>query len=163
MTPRPAARLEQRVRRVGALPFSSIIFPRRRWLMRRFEDRYEHLKQFRRSREALPSIRAGFKEVGVRGISVTVTGPYSMGAPFFYPVDGTDAVAYHNTAGRALTGLKTAWEGINMVADDWVLRHAYEILLVIAAAGVMYFYLLVSSEFSRGQTRRPRTGKRPSA
>lgn len=42
--------------------------------------------------------RAAAKEFGARGISVTAVGPGPMDTPFFYPAEGTDAVAYHKTA-----------------------------------------------------------------
>lgn len=42
--------------------------------------------------------RAAAKELGERGISVTAVGPGPMDTPFFYPVEGEDAVSYHKTA-----------------------------------------------------------------
>lgn len=42
--------------------------------------------------------RAASKELGGRGISVTAIGPGPMDTPFFYPAEGTEAVAYHKTA-----------------------------------------------------------------
>ncbi|HEB0116464.1 TPA: SDR family oxidoreductase, partial [Serratia marcescens] len=42
--------------------------------------------------------RAAAKEFGERGISVTAVGPGPMDTPFFYPAEGADAVAYHQSA-----------------------------------------------------------------
>ncbi|WP_104655991.1 SDR family oxidoreductase, partial [Ralstonia insidiosa] len=42
--------------------------------------------------------RAAAKEYGARGISVTAVGPGPMDTPFFYPAEGADAVAYHQSA-----------------------------------------------------------------
>lgn len=48
--------------------------------------------------------RAGSKEFGERGISVTAVAPGPMDTPFFYGQESDDAVAYHKSA-SALQGL----------------------------------------------------------
>lgn len=48
--------------------------------------------------------RAGSKEYGSRGISVTAVAPGPMDTPFFYGQESEDAVAYHKSA-SALGGL----------------------------------------------------------
>jgi len=71
--------------------------------------------------------RAASKEFGIRGISVTAIGPGPMDTSFFYPAEGTEAVAYHKTA-AALSGFsKTGLTDIEdivpyirfMVSDGW--------------------------------------------
>lgn len=71
--------------------------------------------------------RAASKEFGERGISVTAIGPGPMDTPFFYPAEGSDAVAYHKTA-AALSGFsKTGLTDIEdivpfirlLVSDGW--------------------------------------------
>jgi NAD(P)-dependent dehydrogenase (short-subunit alcohol dehydrogenase family) len=71
--------------------------------------------------------RAASKEFGGRAISVTAVGPGPMDTPFFYPAEGTDAVAYHKTAAAlsafSPTGL-THIEDIvpfirHLVSDGW--------------------------------------------
>jgi len=71
--------------------------------------------------------RAASKEFGARGISVTAIGPGPMDTPFFYPAEGTDAVAYHKSA-AALSGFsKTGLTDIKdivpwirlLVSDGW--------------------------------------------
>lgn len=53
-------------------------------------------------------------EFGARDISVTVVGPGSIGTPFFYPVEGTDTVAYYRTV-AALSPLSRA--GLTNIED----------------------------------------------
>ncbi|ORY04328.1 short-chain dehydrogenase/reductase sdr [Basidiobolus meristosporus CBS 931.73] len=45
--------------------------------------------------------RAAAKEFGSRGISVTNVAPGPMDTPFFYPMEGADAVAYHKANGMS--------------------------------------------------------------
>lgn len=71
--------------------------------------------------------RAAAKEFGARGISVTAVGPGPMDTPFFYPAEGTDAVAYHKTAAAlssfsetGLTDIKDVVPFIrHLVSDGW--------------------------------------------
>lgn len=71
--------------------------------------------------------RAAAKEFGERGISVTAVGPGPMDTPFFYPAEGTDAVAYHKTAaalsGQSKTGLTDIQDVVpfirHLVSDGW--------------------------------------------
>ncbi|MGN6224642.1 SDR family oxidoreductase [Pseudoxanthomonas sp.] len=71
--------------------------------------------------------RAAAKEFGERGISVTAVGPGPMDTPFFYPAEGTDAVAYHKTAaalsGFTPTGLTHIEDVVpfirHLVSDGW--------------------------------------------
>jgi NAD(P)-dependent dehydrogenase (short-subunit alcohol dehydrogenase family) len=58
--------------------------------------------------------RAASKEFGERGISVTAVGPGPMDTPFFYPAEGADAVAYHQTAAALSKFSKT---GLTDIAD----------------------------------------------
>ena len=63
--------------------------------------------------------RAASKELGDRGISVTAIGPGPMDTPFFYPAEGTDAVAYHKSAAALSPSSKT---GLTDIADivPWI-------------------------------------------
>ena len=71
--------------------------------------------------------RAASKEFGVRGISVTAIGPGPMDTPFFYPAEGSDAVAYHKTAAALSAFSKTGLTDIRdivpyirlLVSDGW--------------------------------------------
>lgn len=71
--------------------------------------------------------RAAAKEFGTRGISVTAVGPGPMDTSFFYPAEGTDAVAYHKTAaalsGFSKTGLTDIEDVVpfirHLVSDGW--------------------------------------------
>lgn len=71
--------------------------------------------------------RAAAKEFGARGISVTAVGPGPMDTPFFYPAEGTDAVAYHKTAAALSSFSKTGLTDIedvvpfirHLVSDGW--------------------------------------------
>ena len=71
--------------------------------------------------------RAAAKEFGARGISVTAVGPGPMDTPFFYPVEGADAVAYHKTAAAlspfSSTGLTDIEDVVpfirHLVSDGW--------------------------------------------
>ena len=71
--------------------------------------------------------RAAAKEFGARGISVTAIGPGPMDTPFFYPAEGTDAVAYHKTAAALSPHSKTGLTDIedvvpfirHLVSDGW--------------------------------------------
>ena len=71
--------------------------------------------------------RAAAKEFGTRGISVTAVGPGPMDTPFFYPAEGTDAVAYHKTAAAlspySTTGLTDIEDVVpfirHLVSDGW--------------------------------------------
>lgn len=61
------------------------------------------------------------------GISVTAIGPGPMDTPFFYPDEGEDAVAYHQTAAARSPFSKTGLTDIAdiapwitfMVSDGW--------------------------------------------
>ena len=67
--------------------------------------------------------RAAAKEFGERGISVTAVGP----GPFFYPAEGADAVAYHQSAAALSPFSKTGLTDIedvvpfirHLVSDGW--------------------------------------------
>jgi NAD(P)-dependent dehydrogenase (short-subunit alcohol dehydrogenase family) len=71
--------------------------------------------------------RAASKEFGERGISVTAIGPGPMDTSFFYPAEGADAVAYHQTAAALSKFSKTGLTDIEdivpyirfMVSDGW--------------------------------------------
>ncbi|SNB73354.1 NAD(P)-dependent dehydrogenase, short-chain alcohol dehydrogenase family [Arboricoccus pini] len=71
--------------------------------------------------------RAASKELGERGISVTAIGPGPMDTPFFYPAEGADAVAYHQTAAALSPFSKTGLTDIEdivpwirfLVSDGW--------------------------------------------
>lgn len=71
--------------------------------------------------------RAASKEFGDRGISVNAIGPGPMDTPFFYPAEGADAVAYHQSAAAlskfSRTGLTDITDIIPwvrlMVSDGW--------------------------------------------
>lgn len=71
--------------------------------------------------------RAAAKEFGARGISVTAVGPGPMDTPFFYPVEGADAVAYHKTASALSPFSKTGLTDIedvvpfirHLVSEGW--------------------------------------------
>ncbi len=71
--------------------------------------------------------RAASKEFGSRGISVTAIGPGPMDTPFFYPVEGADAVAYHKTAAALSPSSPTGLTHIEdivpwirfLVSDGW--------------------------------------------
>ncbi|CAI1074813.1 SDR family oxidoreductase [Serratia entomophila] len=71
--------------------------------------------------------RAASKEFGERGISVTAIGPGPMDTPFFYPAEGADAVAYHQSAAAlsafSKTGLTDAQDVVplvrHLVSDGW--------------------------------------------
>jgi NAD(P)-dependent dehydrogenase (short-subunit alcohol dehydrogenase family) len=71
--------------------------------------------------------RAAAKEYGARGISVTAVGPGPMDTPFFYPAEGTDAVAYHKTAAALSPFSKTGLTDIedvvpfirHLVSEGW--------------------------------------------
>lgn len=71
--------------------------------------------------------RAAAKEFGARGISVTAVGPGPMDTPFFYPAEGADAVAYHQTAAALSPFSKTGLTDIedvvpfirHLVSDGW--------------------------------------------
>jgi len=71
--------------------------------------------------------RAASKELGARGISVVAVGPGPMDTPFFYPAEGTDAVAYHKTAAALSPFSKTGLTDIEdivplirfLVSDGW--------------------------------------------
>lgn len=71
--------------------------------------------------------RAAAKELGVRGISVTAVGPGPMDTPFFYPVEGAEAVSYHKTAAALSPFSRTGLTDIadvtpfirNLVSDGW--------------------------------------------
>jgi NAD(P)-dependent dehydrogenase (short-subunit alcohol dehydrogenase family) len=71
--------------------------------------------------------RAASKEFGHRGISVTAIGPGPMDTPFFYPAEGSDAVAYHKTAAALSNFSKTGLTDIHdivpfirfLVSDGW--------------------------------------------
>ncbi|RDZ28495.1 SDR family oxidoreductase [Lysobacter silvisoli] len=71
--------------------------------------------------------RAASKEYGERGISVTAVGPGPMDTPFFYPAEGADAVAYHQTAAALSPFSKTGLTDIQdvvpfirfLVSDGW--------------------------------------------
>ncbi|MDW5501838.1 SDR family oxidoreductase [Pseudomonas lundensis] len=71
--------------------------------------------------------RAASKEFGERGISVTAIGPGPMDTPFFYPAEGADAVAYHQSAAAlsafSKTGLTDAGDVVplirHLVSDGW--------------------------------------------
>ena len=64
--------------------------------------------------------RAASKEFGERGISVTAIGPGPMDTPFFYPAEGKDAVAYHQSAAALSAFSKTGLTDIEDIAP-WVL------------------------------------------
>jgi NAD(P)-dependent dehydrogenase (short-subunit alcohol dehydrogenase family) len=71
--------------------------------------------------------RTASKEFGARGISVNAVGPGPMDTPFFYPVEGADAVAYHKTAAALSPFSKTGLTDIgdvvpfirHLVSDGW--------------------------------------------
>ncbi|NMV41995.1 SDR family oxidoreductase [Ralstonia insidiosa] len=71
--------------------------------------------------------RAAAKEYGARGISVTAVGPGPMDTPFFYPAEGADAVAYHQSAAALSPFSKTGLTDIqdvvpfirHLVSDGW--------------------------------------------
>jgi len=71
--------------------------------------------------------RAASKEFGDRGISVTAIGPGPMDTPFFYPAEGSDAVAYHKTASALSKFSRTGLTDIEdivpfirfLVSDGW--------------------------------------------
>ncbi len=71
--------------------------------------------------------RAASKEFGGRGISVNAIGPGPMDTPFFYPAEGSDAVAYHKTAAAlsafSKTGLTDLCDIVPfirfLVSDGW--------------------------------------------
>lgn len=71
--------------------------------------------------------RAASKEFGDRGISVTAVGPGPMDTPFFYPAEGADAVAYHQSAAALSKFSKTGLTDIEdvvpfirfLVSDGW--------------------------------------------
>lgn len=64
--------------------------------------------------------RAASKEFGARGISVTAIGPGPMDTPFFYPVEGKDAVAYNQSAAALSPFSKTGLTDIEDIAP-WIL------------------------------------------
>ena len=64
--------------------------------------------------------RAASKEFGTRGISVTAIGPGPMDTPFFYPVEGKDAVAYNQSAAALSPFSKTGLTDIEDIAP-WIL------------------------------------------
>lgn len=64
--------------------------------------------------------RAASKEFGARGISVTAIGPGPMDTPFFYPAEGADAVAYHQSAAALSPFSKTGLTDIQDIAP-WIL------------------------------------------
>ena len=64
--------------------------------------------------------RAASKEFGARGISVTALGPGPMDTPFFYPAEGKDAVADHQSAAALSAFSKTGLTDIEDIAP-WVL------------------------------------------
>ncbi|HRM74462.1 MAG TPA: SDR family oxidoreductase [Paracoccus sp. (in: a-proteobacteria)] len=64
--------------------------------------------------------RAASKEFGDRGISVTAIGPGPMDTPFFYPAEGKDAVAYHQSAAALSKFSKTGLTDVEDIAP-WVL------------------------------------------
>lgn len=64
--------------------------------------------------------RAASKEFGDRGISVTAIGPGPMDTPFFYPAEGKDAVAYHQSAAALSKFSKTGLTDIQDIAP-WIL------------------------------------------
>ncbi|HHK5888669.1 TPA: SDR family oxidoreductase [Serratia marcescens] len=71
--------------------------------------------------------RAAAKEFGERGISVTAVGPGPMDTPFFYPAEGADAVAYHQSAAALSPFSKTGLTDIedvvpfirHLISDGW--------------------------------------------
>ena len=71
--------------------------------------------------------RAAAKEFGERGISVTAVGPGPMNTPFFYPAEGADAVAYHQSAAALSKFSKTGLTDIEdvvpfirfLVSEGW--------------------------------------------
>jgi NAD(P)-dependent dehydrogenase (short-subunit alcohol dehydrogenase family) len=71
--------------------------------------------------------RAASKEFGERGVSVTAIGPGPMDTPFFYPAEGTDAVAYHKTDAALSNFSRTGLTDIEdivpfirfLVSDGW--------------------------------------------
>jgi len=71
--------------------------------------------------------RAASKEFGERGISVTAIGPGPMDTPFFYPAEGADAVAYHQSAAALSPFSKSGLTDIadvvplirHLVSDGW--------------------------------------------
>ncbi|HBU6717329.1 TPA: SDR family oxidoreductase [Serratia marcescens] len=71
--------------------------------------------------------RAAAKEFSERGISVTAVGPGPMDTPFFYPAEGADAVAYHQSAAALSPFSKTGLTDIedvvpfirHLVSDGW--------------------------------------------
>ena len=71
--------------------------------------------------------RAAAKEFGERGISVTAVGPGPMDTPFFYPAEGAEAVAYHQSAAALSPFSKTGLTDIqdvvpfirHLVSDGW--------------------------------------------
>lgn len=71
--------------------------------------------------------RAASKEFGERGISVNAIGPGPMDTPFFYPAEGKDAVAYHQSAAALSKFSKTGLTDIEdivpfirfLVSDGW--------------------------------------------
>lgn len=71
--------------------------------------------------------RAAAKEFGARGISVNAVGPGPMDTPFFYPAEGSDAVAYHKTAAALSSSSPTGLTHIedvvpfvrHLVSDGW--------------------------------------------
>lgn len=71
--------------------------------------------------------RAASKEFGERGISVTAIGPGPMDTSFFYPAEGTEAVAYHKTAAALSNFSKTGLTDIEdivpyirfLVSEGW--------------------------------------------
>lgn len=66
--------------------------------------------------------RAGSKEYGTRGISVTAVAPGPMDTPFFYGQESDDAVAYHKSAAAlgGLTDIKDIAPLVEfLVSDGW--------------------------------------------
>lgn len=71
--------------------------------------------------------RAASKEFGARGISVVAVAPGPMDTPFFYPAEGSDAVAYHKSAAALSPSSKTGLTDIedvvpfirHLVTDGW--------------------------------------------
>ena len=71
--------------------------------------------------------RAASKEFGERGINVNAVGPGPMDTPFFYPAEGADAVAYHQSAAAlspfSRTGLTDIQDVVpfirHLVSDGW--------------------------------------------
>ncbi len=71
--------------------------------------------------------RAASKEFGERGISVTAVGPGPMNTPFFYPAEGADAIAYHQSAAALSKFSKTGLTDIEdvvpfirfLVSEGW--------------------------------------------